>query len=477
MRRRRSREVRRWVALAMLAVLVGSAVTWFVTRQPLPRAVRIATGLPGGRYHAFGERLAAAYERRTGRAVEVIATDGSVENRRRLLTADPLRRVDLAIFQAGSVPIDGLAMIAPLFPDVMHVVARADRGIEQVDDLRGRRVAVGVPLSGMKVSAGHLMAHYGIGPDDLEIVAVGLDEFEVDSTIDAAVLTTNANNARLARLLAGGFFVLIPIPDASAIAARYHCYDVRTIPRGLFSERPKVPREPVETISTTAYLAVREGAPDPFVEEVLEALYAEIGPWDMPDLIGRDAAASYRLARLHPMARSFFDPFDQLGWTATVLESLSALKELLVAIAAGIYLLWDRWRRLREKEAQEEYRVQKDRLDLYLEQTAEIERSQLGDRRPGRPPRPARPGRPDQARRPGPLHPRGPPRRRHLRAVPPPVQQPDEPDPVEGRHQHDADPRLTAGRSPGWAGADRAYFGRSTGHAPCSALAVPMSIR
>src|SRR5690606_17172777 len=76
-------------------------------------------------------------------------------------------------------------------------------------------------------------------------------------------------------------------------------------------------------------------------------------------------------------ARSFFDPFDQLGWTATVLESLSALKELLVALAAGAYLLWDRWRRLREREAQEDYKAQKDRLDQFLEQTAAIEREQM----------------------------------------------------------------------------------------------------
>jgi len=61
----------------------------------------------------------------------------------------------------------------------------------------------------------------------------------------------------------------------------------------------------------------------------------------------------------------------------SILESLVAGKELLFALGAAIYFVWDRWRRLQERENQAAISVQKDHLDKYLEKTLEIERSQM----------------------------------------------------------------------------------------------------
>ena len=332
---RRSRVIRRSVALAMLVILVGSVITGLLTRERLPRALRIASGTENGRYHEFALRLGPAIERESGRSVTVLKTDGSVASWGLLHSKDPAQRRILAILQSGSVPLDGLVMIAPLFPDVVHVVARVGRGIESIDTLKGHRVSIGPPESGMKVSAQHLLDHYGIDLDDLDARAVGFDQFEADDTIDAAIVTTNPNNPGLRQLLAGGDFLLIPIDDAEAIALRFYHYRAFTIPQGLFCESPQIPPKPVPTIASTAFLAARSDAPVRLVEEALEALYNEIGPWDFIDLIPRSRALDQNPAPMHPAARSFFDPFDQLGWTAAILESLSALKELLVALAAG----------------------------------------------------------------------------------------------------------------------------------------------
>ncbi len=82
---------------------------------------------------------------------------------------------------------------------------------------------------------------------------------------------------------------------------------------------------------------------------------------------------------MHPIARRYFDPQDEIGHMAAVMESLAATKELFFALAAGIYLLRERWRRLKEKELQAELRVQKDRLDELLTRTVEIETQQIGE--------------------------------------------------------------------------------------------------
>ena len=59
------------------------------------------------------------------------------------------------------------------------------------------------------------------------------------------------------------------------------------------------------------------------------------------------------------------------------MESLAATKELVFALGAGIYLLWHRWRRLKEREIQEAIKRQKEYLDSFLDKTLQIEAAQM----------------------------------------------------------------------------------------------------
>jgi len=97
----------------------------------------------------------------------------------------------------------------------------------------------------------------------------------------------------------------------------------------------------------------------------------------VPTLIPRYEATRWVSTRLHPEAYRYFHPTDDIGLMANVMESLAAGKELLFALGAGIYLLWHRWRRLRDRENQEIIRRQKEHLDLFLEETLRIEAAQM----------------------------------------------------------------------------------------------------
>ena len=48
---------RRWIVIIPVAIIVVSVVVWFVTRETLPKIIRIATAQDGGPYHEFGEAL------------------------------------------------------------------------------------------------------------------------------------------------------------------------------------------------------------------------------------------------------------------------------------------------------------------------------------------------------------------------------------------------------------------------------------
>ena len=224
----------------MVLVLVGSIVTWYVTRETLPSRIKLATALPGGLYHKVGSDLARQLATRTGAEVEVVSTAGSLENRKKLLAGD----VDLAILQAGTVPSDGLSALAPLYEDVMCVVVRRGRDITSVRDLAGRSVIFGPEGSGMREQALRLLTHYRIKIADTEVSYLYFTRMLEDETIDAAIITTGLMNPDLNRLLGTGAFDLVPILDAEAIAIRHPLFQRFEVPRGLFYERPAIPSEP-----------------------------------------------------------------------------------------------------------------------------------------------------------------------------------------------------------------------------------------
>lgn len=80
---------------------------------------------------------------------------------------------------------------------------------------------------------------------------------------------------------------------------------------------------------------------------------------------------------LHPAAHLFFNPHDEIGRLANIVESLAAIKELLFALVLVTYLLWQRWKRLQQKEHQVRLAAEKERLDRFLEKTFRIEESQM----------------------------------------------------------------------------------------------------
>ena len=149
------------------------------------------------------------------------------------------------------------------------------------------------------------------------------------------------------------------------------------IPRGLFAEHPAVPSKPIPTIATTAYLVCRNDAPDDLVEAALASIHEESLRLRVPTLIARQEAPQWTSTRMHPVAKRYFNPADHIGTMANVMESLAATKELMFALGAGVYLIWMRWRRLKEKELQVTLDHQKEHLDRFLERTLKIERAQM----------------------------------------------------------------------------------------------------
>lgn len=366
------RSLRTWIALVMFGVLLLSLAAWYFTSNRLPREIRIATGAKGGLYYRAGELIGEGLRDRTGRSIRLIETKGSIENRDLLLKGE----ADLAIFQDGAGPFDGLAPLAPLFADVVMVIVRKESGIRTMRDLAGRSVAIGPQGSGMRESALHILKHYRIELAGLKETDRYFGELLENPKLDAAIITSGIINPDLMKILNGGKFELLADLDCEALNVHHPFFRPMQIPRGVFGEGPSIPAQTISTVSTAALLTARRDAPAVLVQSALSVLYEGDMVSKLSILVPEKQAREYATVSQHPAARSYFDPYEGVGLLANLMESISAAKELLFAIGAGVYLLWDRAQRRREAEVQREVNRQKERLDGFLMETVAIEKAQ-----------------------------------------------------------------------------------------------------
>lgn len=369
----RSKTIRRWVAWSMVVTLVASIGIWSVTRDRLPGRIRIATAVKGGLYHKFATLLAPHLTKCTQRSVILLETEGTADNCRRLREGN----ADLAILQSGSAAMDGLIAIAPLYHDVVFVVVRRDRGIDSLRDLAGRSVVLGLHGSGMRASSRALLDHYDIDASSLRDTERYFLDLMTDESLDAAIITTGLTNPDLEKLLATGDFTILPIHEAEAYGLRNPAFRSISIPQGLYGHGPSLPPTPLPTIATTALLAARTDVSDLLVERTMSALYESNLRNEVPMLIPPGEVGAWTRHPLHPVALTYLNPYAGMDILTNFMESLAAGKELLFAFGAGMYLLWDRWRRLKEREQSHALDVMKERLDDLLADTARIERAQM----------------------------------------------------------------------------------------------------
>lgn len=182
-------------ALALAAVLAAGIVAGIAggmaAAQDL-RFFRIGTGTTGGTYFPIGGLIANAVSNPPGSRpclrggscgvpgliAVAQATSGSVENLQKLSEKafeSALSQADVAYwaYRGGgpyeeAPPQEELRAIANLYPETVHLVVRADSGIETVPDLKGKVVSVGEQGSGTLVEARLVLGAYGLDDGDVE---------------------------------------------------------------------------------------------------------------------------------------------------------------------------------------------------------------------------------------------------------------------------------------------------------------------
>jgi uncharacterized protein len=365
------RTARLLVAFAAAAVMVACGYLWYTSHEFLPPEIRIAAGKPDGLYHALAQQLARHLNERTGRPVRVLETAGTEENVALLRDG----HAELALIQTVSSTPKGLAGIAPLYPELLHLLVRTGTGIKSPKDLEGRRVALGLRGSSMRQISHTVLTHYDVkNVQDLEEYFGAL---ATDPGVDAALVTTGWMNPTMEKLLRHGDFELIGIDDPDGLALRHPWLTPTTIPRGLYPGMPPLPLKPVRTVAVMALLAGRADASDRLVRETLAAVYESELRSSFPAMLSPKAATDYDAALMHPSVAMYHNPAAALTRLSQTLEFISKSKEVLFGVIALAVLFWGWVRRRRERIAAAADHAQKQKLDGFIARTLTVELEQM----------------------------------------------------------------------------------------------------
>lgn len=148
-------------------------------------SLRIGTNEVGGTFHTQGTAIAGMLKSHAGIGdIEILATpNASVANAGHLdrdeadfgfMASNWIGRA-----REGAPPFDhpiGLRMASPVNAGPMFFISRAGSGLESIDDLRGRRIAIGVEGGGMTQHVHTIFGVLGISFGDFTPVYLGFAE-------------------------------------------------------------------------------------------------------------------------------------------------------------------------------------------------------------------------------------------------------------------------------------------------------------
>ncbi|MCM2561305.1 TAXI family TRAP transporter solute-binding subunit [Lutimaribacter sp. EGI FJ00015] len=173
---------------------------------------------------------------------------------------------------------EGLRAVFSVHPEPFTVVARADAGIENFEDLKGKRVNVGNPGSGQRGTMEVLMAEMGWTMDDFavasELQAAEQSQALCDNNIDAMIYTVGHPSGSIQEATTACDSVLVNVENdaTAALVEANPFYRVATIPGGMYRGND----EDTTTFGVGATFVTSTDVSEDVVYEVVKAVFENI---------------------------------------------------------------------------------------------------------------------------------------------------------------------------------------------------------
>jgi TRAP transporter TAXI family solute receptor len=273
------------------ATLSLAALGWLLISAAEPAfhpAIVITTGADNGIYHGFADRYAAILKR-NGITLDVRNSSGSIENYQRLTKPDS--GYEVGFIQSGTTTpkeTDHLQTIAAVSYEPIWVFYRGNTIVDKLSQLRGERVGVGVPGSGLLNVSLVLLGYSGITRNNTTLEQVDAvtawQRLEHDQ-LDAAFFIGRPDE-RMQQTLLHSDLKLMSFAQADALTQKFPALSRIVYPRGSTSIADDRPPADITLLAATALLVARDSLHPALVYVLLDTARAVHGGEDYFTPIG-----------------------------------------------------------------------------------------------------------------------------------------------------------------------------------------------
>lgn len=339
--RRRRRFLIIWT-IVLAAVLGWALVT--ALKPALQRTIVITTGADNGIYRGFAERYAPILKRE-GITLDIRGSSGSVENYQRLTNPDS--EYEVGFVQSGTVSpkeSDNLQTIAAVSYEPIWVFYRGDTVVNRLAQLRGKRIAIGVPGSGLLNVSSVLLGYSGVTHDNATLLEMGalkayqgLESGELD-----AAFFIGRPDAEMQKTLLNSDLKLMSFAQAEALVQKFPSLSKIVFPRASTSIVNDLPRTDVTLLAATALLVSKDTLHPALVYLLLDAAKTVHGGEDyftplgtFPNLRTEEFPVSDESTRYFKSGRPFLQRYLPF-WLASLIERRFLILLPFMALLIGL---------------------------------------------------------------------------------------------------------------------------------------------
>jgi TRAP transporter TAXI family solute receptor len=284
--------------------------------------VNIGTGGTAGTYYPLGgamaELISKAYPYINATAV---STGASVANVNKLVEGEfqlVMVQNDVTYYAFNGIEMfkdnakPNLRGVGTLYGETIQIVTVSSSKVKSLNDLRGKRIAVGAAGSGTEVNCRQILEALGLSYKDVSPQYLNFAEAANglrDGNVDVAVVTAGVPTAAIRDVASQKDVVILPVSNdlARKLIAKYPFYTKFLIPKDTY---PKQGSD-VQTLAVKAMLLVDATADDQLVYDMTKAIFTGTERLAMAHAQGANikkaSAQDGMPIPLHPGAKKFFE--------------------------------------------------------------------------------------------------------------------------------------------------------------------------
>ncbi len=333
---------------ALLLLAAGFWLAAQFVRPAPPRQITLGTGTEGSGYQRFAARYKDILQ---GYGITLIErpSAGSLENLQALRNKQS--GLDAAFIQGGGTNVqdtDHLHSLGGLYDEPLWIFYRAELArnepggrLDQLLQLRGRRIAIGSAGSGTQKLALELLEANGLTTPPTELFEQGgLETAEAlrEGRLDAVMTVGPTQSALVWSLLYAEEIRLMSLGHAQAYARRLPYLQNLTLPRGAIDLVRDIPSQDVHLLAPLATLVVRDDLHPALVDLLLQAakeVHGEAGvfqkPNEFPQATPVDFPLSPEAERYYKSGKSFLQRYLPF-WLATLIDRMIVFLVPIIAL-------------------------------------------------------------------------------------------------------------------------------------------------